>query len=212
MHMIPANIDSLHGRLQLPLPLFSMTRIGTLHGRDGDSFAIFAGLDEGLVQQLKARSLDESDREIQENTSDRQRFGEGSYEEWYAKDRVPFSLVHEKTGKLAAIVWFGPKPLGRKSLRHLSVDERAEDERMMDAGGWHTIVYRSYDPYRGKGIMTGFTQFAMEAYLSVHPGAKLWAGIYANNPASVGFATKLGFRVLEEVTDRASHEIVMVRE
>lgn len=198
--------------LTLPLPLYESIAIGRMTGRDDTPFTIVAGLDEDAVHQLKERSLDEMDEEIQKNTSDRERFGEGSYEAWYAKGRVPFALLSEHDRQLAALVWFGPKPLGRKSLKHLSAEERMQDEREMDAGNWHTIVYRSYPPFRGTGIMTEFTRFAMRAYTRAFPGAKLWAGIYADNPASIGFAAKLGFTLLEEKTDRASHETIMVRE
>lgn len=198
--------------LKLPIPLYQMILMGTLKSRDGELFSIVAGLDEGLVAQLKAYSLDESDREIQDNTSDRARFGEGSYEAWYGKDRVPFALVHDESGKLAALAWFGPKPLGRKSLKHLTEAERAQDEKSLDADGWHTIVWRAYQPYRGKGLMTAFVRFAMDQYMAQYPGEKIWAGIYAENPASIALAEKLGFRILEAASDAQSHETVMVRD
>ena len=108
----------------LPIPIYTSARIGSMRSRDGETFTMYAGLEIDQVAQLRAYSLDETDEEIQKNTSDRQRFGEGSYEKWYAKGRVPFALVHDATGTLAAITWFGPKPLGRKSLKHLSEEER----------------------------------------------------------------------------------------
>jgi len=196
----------------LPIPIYSSTRIGSMRSRDGEAFTIFAGLELDQVRQLRAYSLDESDEEIQKNTSDRQRFGEGSYDEWYSKGRVPFALVHDKTGVLAAITWFGPKPLGRKSLKHLSPEERAQDERLLDAGDWHTIVYRAYDPYRGKGLMKAFVKFTMDAYRTAYPDSKIWAGIYAENPASRGLVERLGFKMREDLSDATSHETVMVWE
>jgi hypothetical protein len=117
--------------------------------------------------------------------------------------------VHEQSGQLAALVWFGPKPLGRKSLKHLSQSERAEDERAMDAENWHTIVYRSYNPFRGQGLMKQFVRMTMEVYLRSFPDARLWAGIYADNPASEGLAKALGFTVDEKRTDRSKKELVM---
>ena len=198
--------------ISLPIPIYTAIRIGSMRGNEGESFSVFAGLDVDMVAQLKAYSLDLGDEEIQKNTSDRARFGEGSYQEWYGKDRVPYALVEEKTGTLAALAWFGPKPLGRKSLKHLSEEDRKQDERQMDSGGWHTIVYRAYSPYRGKGLMKVFVRFAMDSYRTLYPDSKIWAGIYADNPASRGLAEKLGFRILEEASDPSSHEIVMVLE
>ncbi|HVM73318.1 MAG TPA: hypothetical protein VMU13_00335 [Candidatus Paceibacterota bacterium] len=194
----------------LPIPIYTSTRIGSMRGKDGEQFVIVAGLDSDLVAQLKERSLDETDEEIQHNTSDRQRFGEGSYEEWYTKDRVPFALVEKTSGKLAGLAWFGPKPLGRKSLKHLSEEERTQDERTMDADNWHTIVYRSYRPFRGTGLMKPFVRFCMDTYCSIYPHANIWAGIYADNPASHALSEGLGFTVLETASDAASHETVMV--
>lgn len=194
-----------------PLPLYQMIRMGTMTGKTGDSFTMFVGLDRDRVADLKAKSLDESDIEIQKNTSDRERFGLGSYEEWYAKERVPFALVHDATGALAALVWFGPKPLGRKSLKHLSAEERLhEAESVKEAGDWHTIVYRAYPPFRGAGIMKKFTLACMDEYWKHVPTARLWAGIHAENPASEGLATALGFVVDEELSDRTAHHLVMV--
>lgn len=192
-----------------PLPIYETASLGRMTGRDGREFEILAGLDRDVVEQLRAKSLDETDTEIQRNTSDRERFGEGSYEVWYKKDRTPFALVTSDTRELAALVWFGPKPLGRKSLKHLSAEEKAQDERAMDAGEWHTIVYRSYPPFRGTGIMKQFTTTALEAYRSAFPRARFWAGIHAENPASIGFAQSLGFVIDEARSDPAHHYHVM---
>src|SRR5262245_1922191 len=101
------------------LTIFESHTIGALESKTGIPFDVVIGLSRDLVEQLKVRSLDESDTELQQNTSDRKRFGGGSYEEWYAKERTPYALV-DKSGTLAAIAWYGPKPLGRKSLRYLS--------------------------------------------------------------------------------------------
>ena len=194
--------------LTLPLPIYTSISIGTLRGMDGDEFTVVAGLNRDLVEQLKTRSLDETDTEIQKNTSDRERFGQGSYEEWYAKKRAPFALVHAH-GTLAALAWLGPKPLGRKSLKHLSRSERAEDASL-DAGDWHTVTYRSYRPFRGKKLMTPFARSTIDIYRRIFPRAKLWAGAFADNPASVALFTKLGFVIDETASDPDSHSTVMV--
>ena len=196
----------------LPLPIFTTVCLGTLSGKTGEVFTLYAGLSQKMVLDLKQKSLDESDVEIQKNTSDRERFGLGSYEQWYAKDRTPYALVHEATGALAALVWFGPKPLGRKSLKHLSPEERMEDERSMGSDNWHTIVYRAYPPFRGQGIMKKFAMTCIDEYRTHFRDAKLWAGIHSENPASEGLATALGFTVDEGLSDRTTHHLVMTRE
>lgn len=176
-------------------------RIGEMTGKTGEVFDLVVGLDEKLVAQLKEHSLDMSDTDLQENTSDHARFGEGSYEKWYAKDRVPFALVHKESGMLAALIWFGPKPLGRKSLKHLSDAEKAQDESAMDAGDWHTIVFRAYNPYRGQGLMKPFALKSMEIYKHYFPTARIWAGINAKNAASIALSEKIGLHKGESVSD-----------
>jgi len=192
------------------LPIYTSEKIGTMSSKDGAPFDILIGLDEALVAQVRVHSLDTSDAELQENTSDHKRFGEGSYEEWYAKERTPYALVDE-AGKLAALAWFGPKPLGRKSLRYLSAEELAK-ESSQEKSEWHTIVYRSYAPFRGKGLMTPFVRKAMDDYLQRNPGAKLWAGISMKNAASVALAKKLGFVQKDEYVDTEAQWCAMIRE
>jgi RimJ/RimL family protein N-acetyltransferase len=185
----------------LPLPIFTSVSIGEMTGKTGEVFNIVIGLDKGHVAQLKKYSLDMSDTDLQENTSDFARFGDGSYEEWYAKDRVPFALVHKETGTLAALIWFGPKPFGRKSLKHLSAEERAQDEKQMDSGNWHTIVFRAYNPYRGQGLMKGFALKTIEIYKHYFPSARIWAGINAKNAASIALSEKIGLHKEASVSD-----------
>lgn len=185
----------------LPLPLFSFSIIGEMSGKTGDVFDVVIGLSKEHVGQLKQYSLDMSDVDLQENTSDYARFGEGSYEEWYDKNRTPFALIHKKTNTLAALIWLGPKPLGRKSLKHLSPEERAEDERTMDSGNWHTIVFRAYNPYRGQGLMKEFARKVIEIYTHYYPEARIWAGINAKNTASIALSEKIGLRKDESVSD-----------
>jgi hypothetical protein len=194
----------------LPLPLFGMIRIGTLTSRDNEDFSIWIGADEETAGKLKAKSLDESDTDIQDNTSDRERFGEGSYEEWYAKERTPFTLL-AADGSLAAFAWFGPKPLGRKSLKYLSEEERAkESEQKEDI--WHTLVYRSYAPYRGRGLMTDFVRFASEEYRKHFPNAKFWVGMSADNAGSAALAAKLGYQRRDDLFDPEKNWLAMTIE
>lgn len=190
--------------------IYSSEKIGSMSSKGGEPFDIRIGLSRELVEQLKKFSLDTGDTDLQENTSDYRRFGEGSYEEWYAKERTPYALINGE-GKLAALTWFGPKPLGRKSLRFLSPEELAK-ESSQEKTQWHTIVYRSYRPYRGAGLMTKFVAATMEDYLQRNPGAKLWAGISLKNPASIALATKLGFVQKDEYVDTRAQWCAMVRE
>ncbi len=203
-------VDKSVEEIKLPLPIYETVRLGILRSKDWEEFRIIAGLDSSLVKQLKQKSLDESDAELQQNTSDKKRFGEGSYEEWYAKDRTPYALV-SGSGELAALVWFGPKPLGRKSLRYLS-EKELKQENSQQKTEWHTIVYRSYAPFRGKGLMTPFIRFAIADYQKHFPEAKLWAGISTKNEASIALASKLGFRLRDDLTDEVASWTAMTLE
>ncbi len=199
----------LKAKLSFPPGLYESVPIADVVTNDGDHFVAIAGLDKYMATQLKHYSLSEDDLELQENTSDKKRFGEGSYEEWYAKGRTPFALVHKKSGSLAAIVWFGSKPLGRKSMKYFSAVELAE-EKKLDAENWHTISYRSYNPFRGKGYMREFARFAIDTYLKVFPEAKLWAIFKTKNNASITLAEKLGFKLCSGISHPEENLAVMV--
>lgn len=184
----------------LPIPLFKSLPVGSVVGKTGESFTMVIGLDKKMIAELKQRSVDLSDTDLQEHTSDYKRFGEGSYEEWYSKGRTPFALIHEKTEVLAALMWLGPKPLGRKSLKHLS-EEELQNENIVESGNWHTIVFRSYHPFRGQGLMKQFALATMEIYKKYFPDARIWAGINARNAASIALAEKIGLHKEESVSD-----------
>lgn len=184
----------------VPLPLYTSILIGRAKNKEGKPLSLYIGLDAQMVERLKHLSLDTSDTDLQENTSDLKRFGEGSYEEWYAKERVPFALVDDASSALAALAWFGPKPLARKSLKHLS-EEEAKKEGEQETGDWHTIVFRSYPPFRGTGIMKEFVRMTIEVYEQLYPSARLWAGIARSNAASIALASKLGFTIDESLSD-----------
>ena len=179
--IIKENIEPL----KFPLPIYNSIYIGNAVARDGEKFSIFVGLDEKAIARLKTLSLDKNDAELQRNTSDFQRFGLGLYEDWYKKERTLFALVHNKTGALAAIVWFGPKPL-HKGCK------------------CHTVGWRSYNPFRGKGLTKDFVNFAMSIYKKNLPDVKLWARIKKENTGSLGLAQNLGFQISEEFSDDVS--------
>jgi RimJ/RimL family protein N-acetyltransferase len=183
----------------VPLALYESHHIGSAENND-ESFDVFLGLDEQMATRLRELSFDLGDTALQENTSDFKRFGEEGYEKWYAKGRVPFVLVHRNTGALAALVWLGPKPLGRKSLKHLSAEE-LKKENTVESGNWHTAVFRSYPPFRGTGVMSKFASAVTDVYMNYFPNAELWAGINRSNPASIKLAEKLGYQIDESISD-----------
>jgi RimJ/RimL family protein N-acetyltransferase len=193
-------LDETSFPTSLPLALYETCRIGTIETDAGQVFKLVLGLDAQGVAQLKTLSCAD-DPALRENTSDYERFGIGSYEEWYAKGRSIFALLDETNDALAAIVWYGPKPFGRKSLKHLPPGEQArEKESVKEAGDWHTIVVRSYPPYRGTGIMTGFVQETLNIYKKYFPSARVWAGINGGNAGSIRLFEKLGFTRSEEIS------------
>ncbi|MBU2330167.1 hypothetical protein KKG57_01735, partial [Patescibacteria group bacterium] len=136
---------------ELPLSLYEAMSIGGMSLPDGEALSIQIGLSKDMVEKLKQHARNEEDTELQANTSDYRRFVENSYEAWYMKDRTPFALV-SATGELAAIIWFGP-----------------ENPPHKEKGLWDTVAFRSYPPYRGKGIMTPFGKFALTTYTMLRP-------------------------------------------
>lgn len=192
MKIIPKkNIETF----SLPLSIYHSIRIADAIGKDGEEFDVVIGLEKKYAEQLKQLSLSESDIDLQKNTGDKVRFGENKYEDWYAKNRTPFCLIHKQTDALAALVWFGPLPLFK------------------DNNNWHTAGWRSYPPFRGKGVMKNFVSLGMDIYTQklrdIKPDIKLWIAIKQGNTSSYNLALMLGFQILEEVTDDFS--LVMVR-
>lgn len=190
----------------LPLPIYRSVHIADAFGKDGSEFDVLAGLEKRHVDELRRLSADEQDTDLGNFTGDRKRFVEGSYEHWYKKSRSIFALVHKQSGDLAAVVWFGPKPLGKKSVKFGAED----DGRKIDSE-WHTVSFRSYPKYRGKGMMKVFTQFAMEQYKKQFPHVKFWGGMDDRNGASARLFRDLGFYINTEDSDLPEHWLIMVR-
>lgn len=189
----------------LPLPIYNSIHIADAVCKMGDEFDIYIGLDKKYAEQLKVLSLDENDTELQNKTGDRARFGEGSYEKWYKKGRTAFCVVHKRTDALAALIWFGPKSLGKKSIKF---GPETEDKIQ---NYWHTAVWRSYPKFRGRGIMKNFSIFAIDFYKKYFPGIGLWAGTDSGNNTFIRLVTELGFEVNEENSDLAANWLVMVK-
>jgi len=198
------------GKLSLPLPIYTSVPLAAAKSNDGEEFEIVAGLGKSSVDEIKRHALDESDEELQKNTSDRKRFGEGSYENWYAKNRTPFGLIHKKTGALAAFAWFGPEPLGPGAIpRDSAIPWDSRHKEKKESGEWHTIGYRSYNPFRGKGLMKDFVKFAMKIYSANRPGVRYWAAINPDNEASIAIASSLGLAISEKNSNREAGSLVM---
>ncbi len=195
--------------LSLPLPIFNSIHIADAVTRTGDEFDIYIGLEKKYVEQLRELSLDESDVNLQKFTGDKNRFGFGSYEEWYGKNRTPFIAVDKKTDSLAAIIWFGPKSLGAKSAKFNGQEGKGGKSEIKD--DWHTISFRSYLLFRGNGIMTNFTKFVIDIYREQFPNSMFWTGTDDRNTVFIKFISKLGFQVDKENSDLKEHWLIMTR-
>jgi hypothetical protein len=189
----------------LPLPLFSSIHIADAICKRGEEFDVFIGLEKKYAEQLKQLSADESDVDLQGYTGDRRRFVEKTYEHWYKKNRTPFALVHKQTDALAAIIWFGPKSLGRKSDKFGIADEHKVESE------WHTISFRSYPDFRGRGMMKNFSKFVIDMYKQHFPGVMFWTGTDNRNSVFIKLISDLGFEVDEASSDLSEHWLVMVK-
>jgi hypothetical protein len=185
--------------------MYSAIHIADAIGSDGEEFDVYIGLEKKYIEQLKQLSLDKKDVDLQSHTGDRARFGEGSYEVWYEKNRTPFCLIHKRTDALAAFIWFGPKPLGEKSMKFRK-DREYEKQDI-----WHTISCRSYPPFRGKGLMKNFIKFSMDIYKNHFPSVMIWNGMDDRNMVMVKLSSDLGFEIDEKNSDLSEHWLVMVK-
>jgi hypothetical protein len=191
--------------LSLPLPIHTSVIIADAICKMGEEFDLVVGLSQEYIEQLKKLSLDESDIELQANTGDYERFGTGSYEEWYKKNRTIFALIHKQTDAIAALVWFGPKRFGEKSIK-LGSNGVNQPEAV-----WHTVSVRSYPGFRGRGMMRNFLDFSMAFYKRFFIHIKFWAGMDARNPAVIHLLTTAGFEESRENSDLMANWLVMAK-
>lgn len=197
---------SVHAETPQTKNIYSTELVDVLHFH-AKEYRLYRGLSEEHVKQLQKYSVDLSDTELQNATSDYERFGCGSYEVWFLKGRTPYALVDSEFDALAAIIWFGPKTLGRPSLKHLSESDKAAELRHVH-GDWHTSSYRAYGQYRGKGLMRTSVERAIKDYKVLFPHARLWLSIDSKNEASKKLAQKLGFIEDAELSDPSRHHYV----
>lgn len=179
-----------------PPPIFSSTFVAWLACPGLDRLSVQYGLDTHAVSKLRDKSLNRDDVELANNTSDKRRFGDGSYERWYAKSRYPFVLT-DQDHELAGLIWFGPEPVPNG----VQLDQGALVQE------WDTIAFRSYPPYRGKGIMTAFSLMLLKLHKTMRPGRGLWLETRPHNKAGIALYRKLGFSAVGE---DAQKNIVMV--
>lgn len=182
---------------ETPLALYESERLGEAVSEDGTVFSIVRGLSEPLAEDLKRHSLDESDTELMQGTSDRRRFGEGSYDAWFAKGRYPYALAHGNA--LAALIWFGAEELPEEFATYGG-----------NAGTNDTLAFRSYEPYRGKRLMGDFSRFVIDAYAKNHAGRTLWLQTNTDNAPAIRLYERLGF--VQKGTREDNGRLVMVQE
>lgn len=130
------------------------------------------GLSNKCVEQLI--SYTNSDKTIQEFTSDLKRFKDmKSYQEWLKKGRSVYSLVDEE-GNLVGISWFG------------------------EENGF-TLALRIYGKARGKGLGYDFLRKTMEDFMKGEKYKKAknqnwWLETSKNNIPAIKIYEKLGFK------------------
>ncbi len=183
--------------VSFPIPKGESYVLADVKSVDGDRFTIVLGLDASLIEEFKRKSCDTADEVLMKFSSDYTRICTGSYEQWYAKERYPFALVHE-SGALAGLVWFGPKKF--PTLTSGTVPTVA--------GEWGTLSVRVYLPFRGKRLATGFVSFAMNIYADLRGNHPTWLDTEPENESAVALFKKLGF---EEVGYTDYHRLTMIR-
>lgn len=109
-----------------------------------ENLTIVHALTDDLKEQLVARSSDETDAAIQQNTSDCKRFGNlEKLDDWLAKGRDVNVLVGPD-GELAGIFWSGDE-------RMPGFDDADHQQLTTESVRQVTIAFRLYPPHRGQG-------------------------------------------------------------
>jgi len=141
------------------------------------------GPDERLVEQVITYSNSESDKDLREATSDKERCKEvDAYTQRDKKGSFPFELTDER-GILASLIWYGPAqpPM-------LNNQGRPEPDQK-----WDTIAFRSYPPFRGQGLMRAFVDAVLRRHASDRPDHNMWLSVKAENMRAQELYRSLGF-------------------
>ena len=86
----------------------------------------------------------------------------------------------------------------------------SNDERKIDSD-WHTVSFRAYPLFRGRGMMVNFTKFVFDIYRKHFPNSVFWTGSDDRNTVFLKFISELGFKIDEENSDLQAHWQVMIK-
>jgi hypothetical protein len=103
-----------------------------------------------------------------------------------AENQTAFSMVHKQTNALAAVILFAPEKL------------------MMSDENWHRLAWRSYTPFRRRGLTANFLKYAIEIYIKNFPFAKIWTRIPLDRPAKIKLLEELGFEAKSDIAETTS--------
>jgi hypothetical protein len=136
-----------------------------------ENLTIVHALTDDLKEQLVARSSDETDAAIQQNTSDCKRFGNlEKLDDWLAKGRDVNVLVGPD-GELAGIFWSGDE-------RMPGFDDADHQQLTTESVRQVTIAFRLYPPHRGNQdrlATTFFTDSVTKLLGNTYEDIVVWA-------------------------------------
>lgn len=188
--------------ISLPQELYASKRIADAETVDGEACGIYVGLNEKYAADLKAYSLDLTDKPLQDGTEDHTRFGTGDYEARYAqKKRTQIALVRSADDKMVSLLWYGAKSLPE------TADITDQSLTDIDPSMWDTISFRTYGEFRGKKVTSAFSAYVIDLYKKAHPERNLWLAVQKDNVPGIGLYTKLGFTTIGE--DSKENELIM---
>lgn len=177
--------------------------------RTESDLAFYYGLDASMAEALTARSADkEGDPGLFRYVDDGDAFSSPEACLAWAGGKDVF-VCTTGTGGLAALVWLTPKPLPITLPEGESLAEVAPE-------AWDAMSFRSYPPYRGRGIMQPFGSEVVAWHDAYRSGRALWLQVDAEfTPAQVLY-TELGFRPVGDLyttyRDEERRKLIMVHD